>query len=122
MLPDRHTVLLVEPDLPTRRLYERELGRRYQVLHGNEQHDILALMDGHVISAIILDLSAPYRHDWALLDAIQQHPAYNTHTPIILCSVLDERQRGAQHGAAAFLIKPCTAATLLHCLAGLIAA
>jgi DNA-binding response OmpR family regulator len=109
------SILIIEYDDPTRELYVRELTRDYHVLACSEEHEALALLHAHAIDAIVLEPSRPNGHGWQLFADIQ---AANSDRPIpvVLCSTLDERSRGAELGASAYLVKPVLPKTLLDTL------
>ena len=57
--------------------------------------------------AIILDIRLPEMDGWTVLDRLKHDP--NTrHIPVHIITVEEERQRGLQQGAIAFLQKPAT--------------
>lgn len=56
---------------------------------------------------IILDVLLPGRSGWEVLAELKANPATQS-IPIIVISVVDERSRGVQLGAAAYLLKPFT--------------
>jgi len=109
------SILIIEHDDPTRELYVRELTRDYHVFACSEVHEALALLHTHNIDAIVLEPSRPNGHGWQLFAEIQ---AANTtrSIPVVLCSTLDERSRGAELGASAYLVKPVLPKTLLETL------
>ena len=49
---------------------------------------------------------------WNFVTAARTLPGY-ADLPIIVCSTLDERRRGAELGIAAYLVKPVVPKTLL---------
>ena len=104
-------ILIVERDLPTLELYQRELSRDYEILTCSETRQALALLCAHRISAVVLEPSAPDGQGWSLLAAIKSLPGPSP-IPVILCSTLDERKRGMEMGAAAYLVKPVLPTTL----------
>jgi len=104
-------ILIVECDLPTLELYRRELSRDFQILTCSEVQQALAMLHAHRISAVVLEPSAPDEQGWSLLAAIKSLPGH-PHIPVVLCSTLDERKRGMEMGAAAYLIKPVLPSTL----------
>jgi len=108
-------ILIVECDLPTLELYQRELSRDFQILTCSETHQALALLHTHRISAVVLEPSAPDGQGWSLLSAIKNLPGHSL-IPVVLCSTLDERKRGMEMGAAAYLIKPVLPTTLRETL------
>jgi DNA-binding response OmpR family regulator len=76
--------------------------------------ETLDAVDSQNPKAIILEPAALNEEGWDLLNAIVTLP--DRFLPVILCTILDERKRGLQEGAAAYLIKPVLPATLLETL------
>ncbi len=106
------TVLIIEQDDATRELYQRELGRSFQVLSSSDAETSLQLIQNSHIDAVVLEPALSGGAGWALLETLgadrpQRAPS------IILCSTLDERKRGMSLGAAAYLVKPVLPVTLL---------
>ena len=108
-------ILIVECDLPTLELYLRELSRDYQILACSETQQALDLLQAHPVAAVVLEPSTPDEQGWSLLAAIKSLPGASP-IPVVLCSTLDERKRGMEMGAAAYLVKPVLPATLLQTL------
>jgi len=104
-------ILIVERDLPTLELYQRELSRDYEILTCSEARQALALLRAHRIAAVVLEPSAPDGQGWSLLAAIKSLPGPSP-IPVVLCSTLDERKRGMEMGAVAYLVKPVLPTTL----------
>ena len=108
-------ILIIECDLPTLELYLRELSRDYQILACSETQQAMSLLQAHSVAAVILEPSTPDEQGWALLAAIKSLPSCSP-IPVVLCSTLDERKRGMEMGAAAYLVKPVLPSTLLKTL------
>jgi len=108
------SILIVENDPPTLELYRRELSRDFCVLACFSKGETLAAIDSQSPKAIILEPAALNEEGWDLLNAIVTLP--DRSLPVILCTILDERKRGLQEGAAACLIKPVLPAALLETL------
>jgi DNA-binding response OmpR family regulator len=104
-------ILIVERDLATLELYQRELSRDYEILTCSEARQALALLRAHRISAVVLEPSTPDGQGWSLLAAIKSLPG-SSPIPVVLCSTLDERKRGMEMGAVAYLVKPVLPTTL----------
>jgi response regulator RpfG family c-di-GMP phosphodiesterase len=107
------TILLIEDDQPTSELYQRELGRDYQVLACDNESEALALLASHPVCSIILEPVLQSGQGWAFLTMLHSMPQTRT-IPIILCSTLDERRRGLELGAIRYLIKPVSPIALLE--------
>jgi DNA-binding response OmpR family regulator len=95
-------------------LYRRELSRDFRVLACFRKSETLDAIDSQNPKAIILEPAALNEEGWDLLNAIVSLP--DKFLPVILCTILDERKRGMQEGAAAYLIKPVLPAVLLETL------
>jgi len=108
------TILIIENDLPSLELYRRELGRDFRVLACFSKSETLDAIESHNPKAIILEPAVLNEEGWDLLNAIATLP--DKFPPVILCTILDERKRGIQEGAAAYLIKPVLPAVLLETL------
>ena len=108
-------ILIVEHDQPTRELYLRELSRDFQVFGCCDAYAALEMLRAHDIHAVVLEPAAVGGAGWALLSDLKR--AAGTHAiPVILCSALDERKRGLELGASAYLVKPVLPAALLETL------
>ncbi len=109
------TVLIVEPDDATRDLYQRELSRSYQVICTSNVQDTVHLLHTTPIAIVVLEPVSTDSAGWRMLEYLgsgqQGAPA-----PVVLCSALDERRRGLNLGAAAYLVKPVLPTTLLETL------
>jgi PAS domain S-box-containing protein len=67
---------------------------------------------------IILDLMLPGVSGWDILQQFRQDPVIQ-HIPIIITSVLNEKARGAELGANAYLVKPVIRQQLYHIVAAI---
>lgn len=108
-------ILLIDSDAPTLELYRRELSREYQIFTCSDTQQVLTLLETHNISVAVLEPSMPDEQGWSLLAAIKQAPGL-ANLPVVLCSTLDERKRGMEMGAVAYLVKPVLPTTLRETL------
>jgi DNA-binding response OmpR family regulator len=115
MQTTEQSILIVEYDLPTLELYQRELSRDYQILACSQTQQALALLQTHCVSAVVLEPATPDEQGWSLLAAIKSMSGPSS-IPVILCSTLDERKRGMEMGAIAYLVKPVLPTTLRETL------
>ena len=93
-------------------LYKRTLNQDYQVFTCSTHHDALEMLSNHHPQLVVLEPTIQGYQGWELFQEIK-----NTYKiPIILCSVLDDRKRGMEAGATAFLIKPVLPMALLQVL------
>ena len=112
----RRTVLIIDdnPDM-------LELCRRY--LSANHFHVVTTQIPEEALDlackiqpyAISVDLMMPGLDGWDLLQTLLNHPE-TTNVPIIICSVLKQKELALSLGAAAFLGKPINEQSLLSVL------
>lgn len=115
------TVLIVDDNPGMRRLMRRYLsGRSYLVLEAPNATDALRLATDAQPDAVTLDLMMPTTDGWELLQALRSQPR-TRQIPILVCSVLKERDLALSLGAADFLAKPITRDALLQALSGVVA-
>jgi DNA-binding response OmpR family regulator len=106
-------ILLLEADIATRELYERELGRCYRVYGCGAEADLFELLATVDICAIVMEPAVADGAGWRIAERLRDAaPALC----LVLCSTLDERRRGMSLGAAAYLVKPILPTTLLETL------
>ena len=61
---------------------------------------------------ILLDIMLPDKDGWQVLEELKGNPA-TKNIPVIICSVIDNRQLGLSLGAAGFFVKPVNKETLV---------
>jgi HAMP domain-containing protein/CheY-like chemotaxis protein/signal transduction histidine kinase len=71
----------------------------------------LALAHEFIPDAIILDINLPVMDGWTLLTRLKHHPR-TRHIPVQIISISEERHRGLQEGAFAYLVKPVSSEAL----------
>ena len=109
------TILIVDNDLPTLELYQRELGREYRVLTCTDEHGAAEVLSSEQISAVVLEPFALGENGWARLAEITHLPS-ERRVPVLVCSTQDDRKRDLALGAVACLVKPVLPTTLLDAL------
>ena len=90
----------------------------YRVVTAQTGQDALSLARRLRPYAITLDLMMPDQDGWDLLQALLNQPD-TQHIPIIICSVLTQKELALSLGATAFLEKPISEDTLLLALEAL---
>ncbi len=64
---------------------------------------------------IILDIIMPGIDGWSIIKALREHPD-TAHTPLVVCSVLEDPKLAEALGASAYLKKPISQGELLSAL------
>jgi CheY-like chemotaxis protein len=110
------TILVVEDNPQVVQLFHRYLsGSPFQLVAAANGSVAFDLATAEHPAAITLDLLLPQRDGWEFLQAVKVHPD-TRHIPVIVCSVLRERELALALGAADFLAKPVTQHDLLSSL------
>ncbi len=65
--------------------------------------------------AILLDVMMPNRDGWSLLGRLREHPRTED-IPVVVCTILSQRELALALGAAGFIRKPVIRADLLQLL------
>ncbi|MBN1873115.1 MAG: response regulator [Anaerolineae bacterium] len=100
------TIMVVGEDASFCYLIQRYIKESaYRVLSTCLNESALALAQQEQPIAIILEVGRPDTSGWELLRMFKMHPA-TCDIPIVLCSWMDEAERGINEGAAVYLRKP----------------
>jgi|GEM_PF-709175 len=111
MSQSKPSLLIVDDDLPTLELYQRELSGDYLVLTCQDGSQAEQLIETPGLCAIILEPTLSGGEGWKLLSHLSKLKN-RLNFSVILCSSSDERKRGMKEGALVFLTKPVLPATL----------
>jgi PAS domain S-box-containing protein len=103
---DAPLVLVVDDDASVREFMQRFLERDgYRVITATDGLQALALAREHHPTAITLDVMMPQVDGWTVLAAIKGDPAL-ADIPVVLVTIVDEKQRGYSLGATDYMVKP----------------
>jgi signal transduction histidine kinase/CheY-like chemotaxis protein len=100
------TLLAVDDDPQITRLYERYLAPQgYMVVSCTDPRQAVAKAKTLKPFAITLDVMMPEKDGWQVLKDLKNDPATKD-IPIIVCSILEEEEKGFSLGASEYLVKP----------------
>jgi CheY-like chemotaxis protein/broad specificity phosphatase PhoE len=109
-------VLVIDDNPEMIQLFRRYLGGLYEVVSATTGEEGLRLARETRASAVTLDVMMPDQDGWEILQNLKNQT--DTHAlPVIVCSVLKERDLAFSLGANQFLEKPVTQHMLLRALA-----
>jgi CheY-like chemotaxis protein len=98
--------LVVEDDVKSADLIRLHLeAEDFTVLHATSAETALVLAAQQPLSLITLDIMLPDLDGWEFLTRLKQVPAL-MHIPVVIISIVAERNRGFALGAAAVMQKP----------------
>lgn len=114
--PCGRSVLLIDDNPDFLRFFRRCLARSdYQVIEASSADEAIQLARERQPTVIVLDILLPDRDGWEILQALKNHRRTRL-LPIIICSVLQDRELARSLGANEFLPKPPSATALLQAL------
>ena len=111
--------LVVEHDLKSAELIRLQLeAEGFTVLHANSGEAALAVAVQQPVSLITLEVMLPDMDGWEFLARVKQLPELSR-IPVVIISIVADRNKGFALGAAAVLEKPTTRQELMDSLVGL---
>ncbi len=111
------TVLVVDDNTDARQLLQRYLhGTPYQFMGAEDAQQALALIQHINPHAIVLDVMMPKQDGWALLGQLRNLPRLQN-VPIIVSTIVPQKDLAYALGAAEFIRKPIKRSVLLAALA-----
>jgi signal transduction histidine kinase/DNA-binding response OmpR family regulator len=114
--PNDATVLVIEDELSAARLLREHLETEgYRVVLAGSGELGLAEARRSPPVAIVLDVLLPGIDGWEVLRQLKSDPALRD-VPVVIVTIVDEREVGLALGAADYLVKPVKREALLACL------
>jgi GAF domain-containing protein/CheY-like chemotaxis protein len=99
-------ILAIDDDPSVITLYKRYLEKQnYEVIGIHETRNILAQVKEYAPFAILLDVIIPEKDGWSVIKELKED-AFTRDIPVIICSIVSDKNRGFSLGAANYLIKP----------------
>jgi GAF domain-containing protein/CheY-like chemotaxis protein len=109
-------VLVVDDDATVRELVARHLERAgFSVVMANGGQEALRLARELKPAAMTLDIMMPDIDGWTVLAAVKGDPALAA-IPVVLMTIVEEKNRGFALGAADYLVKPVDRGKLVETL------
>lgn len=103
---DQVTVLVVDDNLDLLHFYQRyTAGTRYRIAHVAEGQRLWEAIESTSPDILVLDVMLPDVDGWELLARLREHPL-SRDIPIVVCSVVREKDLALALGASAYLAKP----------------
>ena len=117
-----HSILIIDDDPTIRELMKRQLERDgFQVIIAKDGKTGISTAIEKRPDAIVLDILMPGMDGWSVLRALKASKETKD-IPVIMASILDERNRGFSLGAADYLSKPVEKDRLISSVERLIGA
>ncbi len=114
--PEKKIILAIDDDPQVIGLYERYLQPQgFQVVALTDPTQARERVRQLKPYAVTLDVMMPGRDGWTVLKDLKTDPEARD-VPVIICSILEEEDRGFNLGAADYLVKPILEDDLLNAL------
>ena len=99
-------ILSIDDEEQIVQLYQRYLGDlNYEIVPlSNPKAAVDKAIELNPV-AITLDVMMPEKDGWTVLKELKSNPE-TVHIPVIICSILEEKEKGLKLGASAYLVKP----------------
>ena len=111
--------LVIEDDYKSADLIRVQLeSEGFKILHAPTAEEALILAEQHTLALITLDLMLPGMDGWELLGRLKQMKSLR-HVPIVIVSIVADRNKGFALGAAAVMQKPLSRRELYDSLVAL---
>jgi CheY-like chemotaxis protein len=110
------TVLMMDDNRDLQELFQRYVaGTRYQVIGLSDPAQLIPLVEKNAPRAILLDVMMPNIDGWQLLGQLRQHPLTQG-LPVVICTILAQKELAMALGASDFLHKPVSQSDLMQLL------
>lgn len=107
-------VLIIDDDSQARELLCRHLSKDgYQIIQSASGSEALAIAREQMPDVITLDILMPEVDGWTVLSQLKADPELSN-IPVVIVSMIEDRQRGFSLGAADYLTKPIAPNELLR--------
>ncbi len=119
--PKEARILVVDDEANIRTLLQQELGEAgYQVLQAADGVEGIQIARKEHPDLVIMDLMMPGISGFDAISALRSDES-TAHIPVLILSVLEDRERGYRLGADAYLTKPINAVEVLVTVGNLLA-
>ena len=109
-------VLVIDDNPDARQLFQRYAeNSRFHVITTADCDQAISLAQSIGARVIVLDIMMPAIDGWDVLARLRHHPA-TQHIPILVCTILPQRELASLLGATAFLQKPVSQQAFLETL------
>ena len=100
------SVLVVDDDPAVHEVLSATLGKKgYRVLHAHDGAQALEVLKRSPPDVVTLDVMMPNVDGWSVLGTMKSDPAL-AHIPVIMLTIVDDRNFGFSLGAAEYMTKP----------------
>jgi signal transduction histidine kinase/response regulator RpfG family c-di-GMP phosphodiesterase len=112
----KRLIIAIDDDPSVITLYRRFLEKQnYEVVGISQTENVISRVREYAPSAILLDVVLPGKDGWVILKDLKDDP-FTKDVPVIMCSIISDKNRGFSLGAADYLTKPIAEEKLIGAL------
>jgi GAF domain-containing protein/CheY-like chemotaxis protein len=112
----KKVVVAIDDDLAVITLYKRYLEKQdYQVIGISSTRNLIPQIKKYNPFAILLDVIIPEKDGWHVIKELKED-AFTKDIPVIICSIVSDKNKGFSLGAVDYLIKPIVENELVETL------
>ncbi len=113
---DKKLVIAIDNDSGVITLYKRFLEKQnYEVIGLKHNQIVISQIKAYNPFAILLDVISPEQDGWSVIKELKDDP-FTKDIPVIICSIVSDKNRGFSLGATNYLIKPIVEDELVEAL------
>ena len=117
--PEEKIILAIDDDPKVISLYERYLKPHgYRIIPLTDPKHALAKVKETRPFAVTLDIMMPEKDGWQIMRELKNNPETRD-TPIVICSIIENQEKGFSMGAADYLVKPFLQDDMLNAISRL---
>ena len=113
------TILSIDDDEQVSKIYQKYLSKhQYHVLIHTDPMSAVTQAALQQPDIIILDIAMPTDEGWRILEQLKENKL-TQHIPVVICSIINNQEKGYNLGASAYLVKPIVEEDLIKTLSSI---
>lgn len=110
------TILSIDDDEQVSKIYQKYLSKhQYHVLVHTDPMSAVTQAALQQPDIILLDIAMPTDEGWHILEQLKENKL-TQHIPVVICSIINDQEKGYNLGASAYLVKPIIEEDLIQTL------
>lgn len=110
------TIISIDDDEQVSKMYQRYLSKHhYHVLPHTDPMSAVTQVALQQPDLILLDIAMPQDEGWMVLEQLKENKLTH-HIPVVVCSIVNNQEKGYALGASAYLVKPILEEDLVETL------
>jgi signal transduction histidine kinase/CheY-like chemotaxis protein len=113
------TILSIDDDEQVSKIYQKYLSKhQYHILVHTDPMSAVTQAALQQPDIILLDIAMPTDEGWHILEQLKENKL-TQHIPVVICSIINNQEKGYSLGASAYLVKPIIEEDLIQTLSSI---